>query len=272
MQKNYFYIENYQLPCSVALISVVHFEYKNKKSDGLYSAFQANIVKNEYSIFRCLKGCGFICLPESSIELKEDDLVLIKTSEIVTMASNASDWNFVQFRFLFGQDEPPFEAKKIFNIRIKRDEELFVRDLFYQQYSATDASSRLVSSMFLTQICRWETELETSIKSQNMYVQKIEFAIEYINMHLNEPLIIADLSKKFGISERHFRHLFQKVTGKSPKAYQQELKLTKCASLLMNTDLSIQEISEQLGYYSQYQLSRDFKKFFNMSPSEYRKS
>jgi len=49
------------------------------------------------------------------------------------------------------------------------------------------------------------------------------------------------------------------------------IRIEKAKALLENTDLSISEISDMTGMQSQHYFSRIFKKYTNISPSEYRK-
>ena len=59
--------------------------------------------------------------------------------------------------------------------------------------------------------------------------------------------------------------------GKSPNEYIIELRLQFAKSLLDNTNISIKQVSEHVGYNDQYFFSRLFKKHIGISPQEYRK-
>jgi AraC-like DNA-binding protein len=64
-------------------------------------------------------------------------------------------------------------------------------------------------------------------------------------------------NKEFGCSVQELYH---------------RLKLTKACSLLHNTNLSIQHISDSLGFYDQAHFSRFFKQRMKMAPLEYKKT
>ena len=49
-----------------------------------------------------------------------------------------------------------------------------------------------------------------------------------------------------------------------------EARLEHAKDLLRAGEQSISEISEAVGYYSQFQFSRDFKKEYGLTPSDYR--
>ena len=62
----------------------------------------------------------------------------------------------------------------------------------------------------------------------------------------------------------------KKHTGKSPNEYIIELRLQFAKNLLDNTNMSIKQISERVGYSDQYFFSRIFKKYLGISPQSYR--
>ena len=81
---------------------------------------------------------------------------------------------------------------------------------------------------------------------------------------------MSELARELHLSERNFRKYFTEEMGVSPKAYLQTVRLQRAKELLRTPGQSISEISESVGYYSQFQFSRDFKKEFGLTPSAYR--
>ncbi len=75
-----------------------------------------------------------------------------------------------------------------------------------------------------------------------------------------------------GISYSSFRRLFKQHTGLSPNQYLLEIRIRKAQSLLTNTSLSVQRISEETGFDSSFYFSRFFKQRTSLSPLNYRKS
>lgn len=271
MRQEHFHLEQPKQQLNLRFVGMASAKCSETSADNVEHILTKGLESGEISLFRGVKGRGFLCTGERSDELPENALLLLPTHELTAAVPNAEEWQFYQFRFIPDGPVGFIQEKTPYTVPFKKEEELLVKELFYQQYSGASFAANLIAALFLGQLYRWGMELETTVKAENMYLQKIQFAIEYINLHLHEPLSISELSAQFSISERHFRQLFRQVTGKSPKSYQGELRLNKCAHLLNTTELSIQEISDSLGYYSQYQLSRDFKKFFGLSPSDYRK-
>jgi transcriptional regulator GlxA family with amidase domain len=66
-------------------------------------------------------------------------------------------------------------------------------------------------------------------------------------------------------------HIFKEQTGYSPIKYASQLKIGEAQSLLMNTDRSVGSISEELGFGDNCHFNVMFKKYTNLSPTEYRR-
>lgn len=101
--------------------------------------------------------------------------------------------------------------------------------------------------------------------------KKISPAIAYINENLDKNFTLEDLAKICLLSKTTFAHIFPKVLGVSPIAYIINRKLESSLYFLLETDASIQEISEKFGFESPFYYSKRFKQQYGLSPSEYRK-
>lgn len=85
-----------------------------------------------------------------------------------------------------------------------------------------------------------------------------------------EPVSIAELSQRCGMSESGFRRAFKAVYGESPISYLLKLRIEKAKELLI-LDLSLDEIARQTGFTDANYLVRYFKKLTGMTPGKYRR-
>jgi len=81
---------------------------------------------------------------------------------------------------------------------------------------------------------------------------------------------IAEVAGGFGISLEHFVRQFKKRFGMPPKAYRQYSRILWAADLLGTSADSIKSIAYQTGFPSPQALTRAFRSWLQMSPSEYR--
>lgn len=73
------------------------------------------------------------------------------------------------------------------------------------------------------------------------------------------------------LSIPHFQKLFKKELGISPFAFLQNARLEKAGKLLETTFLRVQQIGNDVGMPHDSHFTRDFKKKYGITPTEYRK-
>ncbi|WP_260952667.1 helix-turn-helix domain-containing protein [Serratia marcescens] len=108
--------------------------------------------------------------------------------------------------------------------------------------------------------------------SKKIYKVVVRDVIEWINENLEEQLHIERISAKSGYSKWHFQRIFKEETGISLGKYIRERKLSHAYQLLVNTDMSVIDISTSLGFTSQQVFSRTVKKELRRSPRDIRKN
>jgi len=79
-----------------------------------------------------------------------------------------------------------------------------------------------------------------------------------------------ELAAAVGMSLRNFSAAFNKQVGCPPRQFLIRQRLQMASVLLSESDLTISEIAEQVGYSDFYYFSRLFRKKTGMSPSRYR--
>ncbi|WP_204787543.1 AraC family transcriptional regulator [Paenibacillus oryzisoli] len=93
----------------------------------------------------------------------------------------------------------------------------------------------------------------------------------YIQEHAYESLPLEKLAAHVYLSGSHFSYLFRKEMGQPPSQYVRNHRIQISEELLVQTDLSINEISRRVGYNELSEFSRAFRNTAGMSPQAYRK-
>ena len=124
-------------------------------------------------------------------------------------------------------------------------------------------------------LCNYLKELfvNTLVISDNQNANTaFEKLLAYVNSNYTEEIYLKELSARYYINLTYCCELFKKVTGKTFSNYVTTLRMKKASDLLIITDLSIDEISTKSGYNDYHYFSNNFKKYFNVSPTTYRKT
>jgi len=98
-------------------------------------------------------------------------------------------------------------------------------------------------------------------------VQRVSKAIMWMQSHFAEPLKISELATQVHLSESSFRTYFKAVTSMSPLQYQKELRLQEARRLMLVGEHDATTASQLVGYISDSQFSRDYRRFFGNPPS-----
>lgn len=101
--------------------------------------------------------------------------------------------------------------------------------------------------------------------------EKIRTLIDYINQHYDQPLSIAFLADMIGYSKTHFMAVFKKHTGTSCTEFIIQVRLSKACEELVNSSQSVLEIATKVGFNNLSNFNRQFKHYYQMTPSQYRK-
>lgn len=96
--------------------------------------------------------------------------------------------------------------------------------------------------------------------------------IDYIEKHASSQISMNEMAKKYFYSPAYFSRAFKKNFGVSFSAYVQSVRVQKVIELLDCTTLSVEEISEKIGYHDKRELNRAFKNVTGTTPGEYRKT
>lgn len=98
----------------------------------------------------------------------------------------------------------------------------------------------------------------------------VEQAKEMIDNSLSQTVDMKEMAANLYVSYSWFRKVFKEQTGEAPSEYHLNRRVEKARSLLRETDLSIRQISEVLGFKTQNHFSALFKRKTGQSPLNYR--
>ncbi|NWK43479.1 AraC family transcriptional regulator [Ralstonia pickettii] len=96
---------------------------------------------------------------------------------------------------------------------------------------------------------------------------RIGQALRHIHTAYEQPLDVAQLAEKAGMSIPSFHSHFRAITQLSPMQYVKSIRLHQARLLMVREDLTAEAASHAVGYTSASQFSREFKRLFGLTPA-----
>ncbi len=99
---------------------------------------------------------------------------------------------------------------------------------------------------------------------------QIQSCCDYIELHVEEKLTLADIASHIGYADYYLSRKFKAETGFSINNYIKIVKVEKAKTLLLSTDMSIQDICDRLHFGSRSFFAETFKEITGIPPAAYR--
>ncbi len=100
--------------------------------------------------------------------------------------------------------------------------------------------------------------------------ERVKRVIELMQEDPSRSFTLGKMAESVNLSPPYFCFLFKTITGVPPAKYLKSLRMQQAASLLTTTFLSVKEIVRRVGLTDESHFVRDFKRFYGVTPSEYR--
>ena len=95
---------------------------------------------------------------------------------------------------------------------------------------------------------------------------RIAKAVDWIRRNYRQPLKVEELASEVGMGISTLYHHFHEITAMSPLQYQKMLRLTEARRLMLEEDYDAGAAAFQVGYESQSQFSREYRRLFGVPP------
>ena len=103
-------------------------------------------------------------------------------------------------------------------------------------------------------------------------VETIKSVHDYLLRNISRRITIEDLAHQFAMNTTTLKTVFKDVYGTSIAAHIKIHRMEEAARLLKESDKSINDVAQSVGYESQSKFSAGFKEHYDMTPAEYRRS
>lgn len=106
---------------------------------------------------------------------------------------------------------------------------------------------------------------------QDSSTNGITRAIDWLRKHYMQPLRIPELAGQVGMSESSLHHHFKAITGLTPMQYQKQFRLHEARRLIQIERHNIGNAGFTVGYQSRSQFTREYSRFYGVSPLQHLK-
>lgn len=109
-----------------------------------------------------------------------------------------------------------------------------------------------------------------SKKKEEQSIKPVKLAQRYIEKHYMDDITLEEIAKEVGWTATYLSSSFKKNTGKSVVDYLTYIRVQHAKELLLDTERSIGEVADIVGFHDAKYFATRFKKITGVSPNEYR--
>ncbi|MCM8536904.1 MAG: AraC family transcriptional regulator [Lentisphaeraceae bacterium] len=227
----------------------------NKSKKGFSSP--AYIVPT-HRVIRVVSGEGVYSFPDCDIEVSTGSIFLTAPGERQIQFGLSEDVQLQVINF----SAPDYWMDKSHIVysedgRSRRFMNELIEDLIYGAEKRKNTLLSVVIDLF--------AESGKIDDGGNKVVKDVAQSIKE-NPHLN--YVVADVAKKCGCSESHFRAIFRKEMKMSPKAYIKKVKMEYAIHLMRDENMMVKQVADILGYNDIYEFSKQFKTVYGKPPTK----
>jgi AraC-like DNA-binding protein len=142
------------------------------------------------------------------------------------------------------------------------------RELEHSQEAAKSSIHR-AASLLQTQMRYDGTERQDS--SQALLAWQMRLVESYIEQHVDQQILVANLSELVHLSEAHFSRAFRLAYGVPPHAYIVRRRVELAAQLMLAGREPLSEIALRCGFHDQAHLSKQFRQLTGETPAAWRR-
>lgn len=233
---------------------------------------------DETIFIHCVAGAGWCELAGRRHDVREGDFVALPSGRPHAYGSDSRRPWSIRWFHLIGDDLPTLcealgfdDATSVRSLAddatlaLLFDDALSVVELGYTHAHLLRASRAL--ALYLAH-ASWH--IRHSPVAAPDASARIARCTDYMRLHMDRPLRVAELAALAHWSPSHFKARFRKHTGYGCIDYFIRLRVHAACQLLDTTTLDIQSVAVRVGYSDPLWFSKAFKSIIGLSPSAYR--
>ena len=227
-----------------------------------------------YGLYYILSGSGSVEHGCSKLKLKKGSLFVASYEKKLTLTADENYFlDYLYFDFSGLCQKSVIERMGLMENTVRdagKDTDLKEAVIhLYDSFVMTGIHSLKTLGLFYLLIDRiaYGENYRSTEKPAERYVKQ---ALNFIGNNFQHTDVY-EIANHCGVSLTYLDKVFRKVLDCSPKDCLTVYKLKTAESYLYNTDIPVSKICLYSGYYSSQYFIRMFKRYFGVTPSQYRK-
>ncbi|MDD5866639.1 AraC family transcriptional regulator [Lachnospiraceae bacterium YH-ros2228] len=108
------------------------------------------------------------------------------------------------------------------------------------------------------------------VRKVDRFSEYIKTAVRYVNEHYSEEIRISEMASTCGLSESHFRKIFEEAMNMKPNDYINSVRIQEACKLMRKEELSMEELGLRVGYQTPSTFNRNFRKLTGKTPYQWK--
>jgi len=259
-----------------------------------YGAAVENLLHfhNYMEIGYCYWGNGKLTIEDSNVNYKGGIITIIPENiphETKSLNNSICKWeylfididNFIRNEISFSRIMPEEVIKKLnsqaYVIQWSQNKALtsIVKNIIEEYREKKPHYKHAVKGYlkaFVVELLRISEDMSSSLtleeKKVNSYIEK---SVNYISEHYADEIKMSDVADECGLSESHFRRIFEETMSMKPLDYLNMIRIDKACEIIQNKDYAMEEVGFRVGYQTPSTFNRNFKKLTGKTPYQWKK-
>lgn len=267
-------IVNFQdLPVIPQVLYITHSKYEKDWGTILHSHAFTEFIFIE-------SGKGEICTQTQTYPVEKKDFIVLLPNLMHTERSSPDEpleyyvLGVSNMMFEAYHDDPSsfYPILELGNITDKVRSLLVT--LYHEMHTQRSGYELMVGSIYLqfTVLLMRHMKIDFSFTESHNMRREIAYAKNYIDKHYMENLSLEEIAEQSYLSKFHLVREFCRYIGFTPMAYLTERRIIEAKMLLSSTNMTILDISNEVGFSSSSYFSQRFKASCGMTPLRYRQN
>lgn len=248
-------------PLKISAIGFSRDTQVTKFGPGQFSSYVIHYItkgKGYYNGNAVCEGQGFLIYPGCSEEYHSDPS---DPWEYLWIISRDEKMNEIFKKYDIDTDRQIFDYNSASVLKELSCEIIFNNNKILDSMQLLELFLKILNSHTLPHISRHDKS------NSEIY---LDFCVQYIQTNIHQKVTVEELQNLIGVSQPYLYKIFMDKFNMSTKQYITQSRLNKAKELLNETNMSVTEIANSVGYSDILAFSKAFSHNEKMSPMKYR--